>query len=312
MIIVTGGAGFIGSNLIKKLNNLGETNILLVDDLKNSIKFKNLVDLNFYDFIDKEYFLHKFILNTNLNLGIIDAVFHEGACSDTTEWNGKYIINNNYQYSKELLNFCLKQKIPFVYASSASVYGIRDSNFIEDRQYEKPVNLYAYSKMLFDNYVRQLLPKATSPICGLRYFNVYGPYENHKKNMASLVLKLINDSINNQNLKLFQGSENFKRDFIYVNDVVALNIWCLENNIFGIYNCGTGCSESLVTLANVIIEHYNKGTIEYIPFPKQLEGYYQYYTQANLNNLKKIGYNKPFININQGITKYINWINNRL
>ncbi|HBI07417.1 MAG TPA: ADP-glyceromanno-heptose 6-epimerase, partial [Erwinia persicina] len=173
MIIVTGGAGFIGSNIIKALNDKGHTDILVVDNLKDGTKFANLADLNIADYMDKEDFLISILADEDF--GDVEAVFHEGACSSTTEWDGKYMMDNNYQYSKELLHWCLEHQVPFLYASSAATYGGRNSDFIEERQFEAPLNVYGYSKMLFDHYVRNILPDAQSQVCGFRYFNVYGP-----------------------------------------------------------------------------------------------------------------------------------------
>lgn len=194
MIIVTGGAGFIGSNIVKALNDKGITDILVVDNLKDGTKFVNLVDLNIADYMDKEDFLIQIM--SGEELGDIEAIFHEGACSSTTEWDGKYMMDNNYQYSKELLHYCLEREIPFLYASSAATYGGRTSDFIESREYEKPLNVYGYSKFLFDEYVRQILPEANSQIVGFRYFNVYGPREGHKGSMASVAFHL-NTQLNN-------------------------------------------------------------------------------------------------------------------
>ena len=192
MIIVTGGAGMIGSNIIKALNDTGYRDILAVDNLKDGTKFANLVDLDIADYIDKEDFIANIVAGDDL--GEIDAVFHEGACSSTTEWDGKYMMDNNYQYSKDLLHYCLDREIPFLYASSAATYGGREE-FIEERQFEEPLNVYGYSKFLFDQYVREILPEADSQICGFRYFNVYGPREGHKGGMASVAFHL-NSQIN--------------------------------------------------------------------------------------------------------------------
>ena len=192
MIIVTGGAGMIGSNIIKALNDKGYRDITVVDNLKDGTKFVNTVDLDIADYIDKEDFVASIVAGDDL--GDIEAVFHEGACSATTEWDGKYMMDNNYQYSKDLLHYCLDREIPFLYASSAATYGGREE-FIEEREYEAPLNVYGYSKFLFDQYVREILPEADSQICGFRYFNVYGPREGHKGSMASVAFHL-NTQIN--------------------------------------------------------------------------------------------------------------------
>ncbi len=307
MIIVTGGAGMIGSNIVKALNDRGISDILVVDNLKDGTKFVNLADLNISDYMDKEEFLT--YIAAGEDFGPIEAVFHEGACSATTEWDGKYMINNNYQYSKGLLHYCLEREIPFLYASSAATYGGGNDNFIEKREYEQPLNVYGYSKMLFDHYVRQILPEAESPVCGFRYFNVYGPREGHKGSMASVAFHLNTQIAAGENPKLFEGSDGFKRDFIHVDDVVAVNLWCWENNISGIYNCGTGRAESFQEVADAVLKFHQKGQIEYIPFPDKLKGRYQAYTQADLTNLRAAGYDKPFKTVAQGVADYMAWLN---
>ncbi|MGB9095958.1 ADP-glyceromanno-heptose 6-epimerase [Erwinia sp.] len=309
MIIVTGGAGLIGSNIIKALNEKGHTDILVVDNLKDGTKFVNLVDLNIADYMDKEDFLISILADEDF--GDVEAVFHEGACSATTEWDGKYMMDNNYQYSKELLHYCLEHEIPFLYASSAATYGGRNDNFIEERQYEEPLNVYGYSKMLFDHYVRQILPEAGSQVCGFRYFNVYGPREGHKGSMASVAFHLNTQLTNGENPKLFEGSDTFKRDFIYVEDVASVNLWFWENNVSGIFNCGTGRAESFQEVADAALNFHQKGEIEYIPFPEKLKGRYQAYTQADQTNLLAAGYDKPFKTVAEGVADYMAWLNRK-
>lgn len=306
MIIVTGGAGFIGSNIVKALNDKGRRNILVVDNLTDGTKFANMVDLDIADYCDKEDFIASIIAGDEF--GPIEAVFHEGACSATTEWNGKYMMQNNYKYSKELLHYCLERQIPFLYASSAATYGDRDT-FVEERQFEAPLNVYGYSKFLFDQYVRDILPEAKSPVCGFRYFNVYGPRESHKGSMASVAFHLNNQILNGENPKLFQGSEHFRRDFVYVGDVAAVNLWCWENGISGIYNCGTGNAESFEAIAKAVIAYHGKGEIETIPFPEHLKSRYQEYTQADLTKLRTAGYDKTFKNVAEGVAEYMMWLN---
>ncbi|MGE9553142.1 ADP-glyceromanno-heptose 6-epimerase [Erwinia amylovora] len=307
MIIVTGGAGFIGSNIIKALNDQGHTDILVVDNLKDGTKFANLVDLNIADYMDKEDFLIAILADEEL--GDIEAVFHEGACSSTTEWDGKYMMDNNYQYSKELLHYCLERQIPFLYASSAATYGGRNENFIEERQYEQPLNVYGYSKMLFDHYVRDILPEAESQVCGFRYFNVYGPREGHKGSMASVAFHLNTQLNNGENPKLFEGSDNFKRDFIYVEDVAAVNLWFWQNGVSGIFNCGTGRAESFQEVADAALNFHQEGEIEYIPFPEKLKGRYQAFTLADQTKLRAAGYDKPFKTVAEGVAEYMAWLN---
>ena len=306
MIVVTGGAGFIGSNIVKGLNEQGHKDILVVDDLTDGTKFANLVDLDIADYMDKDEFIAAIIAGEDLD---IDVIFHQGACSSTTEWNGKFMLENNYDYSKDLLHYCLDFNIPFLYASSAATYGGRSDNFIEDRTYEKPLNVYGYSKFLFDQYVRAILPQADSQICGFRYFNVYGPRETHKGSMASVAFHL-NEQINKgEKPKLFEGSDNFKRDFIYVDDVVNVNLWFWKNNISGIFNCGTGRAESFQTVADAVLNYHQKGEIDYIPFPDHLKGRYQSFTQADLTKFRQTGCPIEFKTVTEGTTKYMQWLN---
>ena len=306
MIVVTGGAGFIGSNIVKGLNDQGHKNILVVDDLTDGTKFSNLVDLDIADYMDKDEFISLVISGEDMD---IDVIFHQGACSSTTEWDGKFMMENNYQYSKDLLDYCLDLDIPFLYASSAATYGGRSDNFIEDRAYEKPLNVYGYSKFLFDQYVRQVLPKAKSQVCGFRYFNVYGPRETHKGSMASVAFHL-NEQINKgEKPKLFTGSDNFKRDFIYVSDVVDVNLWFWKNKISGIFNCGTGRAESFQTVADAVVNYHRKGEIDYIPFPDNLKGRYQSFTQADLTKFRETGCPIEFKTVTEGTTEYMKWLN---
>jgi ADP-L-glycero-D-manno-heptose 6-epimerase len=307
MIIVTGGAGFIGSNIISALNNKGYRDILVVDNLKQGSKFTNLVDLDIADYMDKEDFIASIMAGDDF--GEIEAVFHQGACSSTTEWDGKYMMENNYQYSKELLHYCLDREIPFLYASSAATYGGRSENFIEERQYEQPLNVYGYSKFLFDQYVRQRLPEAQSPICGFRYFNVYGPREGHKGSMASVAFHLNKQINQSENPKLFMGSEHYQRDFIYVGDVAAVNLWFWEQGISGIYNCGTGRAESFQAVADAVVAYHQRGQVEYIPFPEKLQGHYQTFTKADLTRLRAAGYAQPFKTVAEGVAEYMLWLN---
>ncbi|WP_291970395.1 ADP-glyceromanno-heptose 6-epimerase [Candidatus Symbiopectobacterium sp.] len=307
MIIVTGGAGFIGSNIVNSLNDIGYRDILVVDNLKDGTKFVNMVDLDITDYMDKEDFIASIVSGDDL--GNIDAIFHEGACSSTTEWDGNYMMDNNYQYSKEVLHYCLERSIPFLYASSAATYGGRTSDFIEERQYEQPLNVYGYSKFLFDQYVRDILPQADSQICGFRYFNVYGPREGHKGSMASVAFHLNNQINQGENPKLFSGSENFQRDFIYVGDVAAVNLWFWHHGVSGIFNCGTGRAESFQAVADAVLDFHQKGQVEYIPFPEKLKGRYQAFTQADLTKLRAAGYDKPFKTVAEGVSDYLTWLN---
>ncbi|MCK6263263.1 ADP-glyceromanno-heptose 6-epimerase [Vibrio sp. ZSDE26] len=313
MIIVTGGAGMIGSNIIKTLNEQGINDILVIDNLKDGKKFQNLVDLDITDYMDRDDFLVQVM--SGENFGPIDAIFHEGACSATTEWDGKYMMLNNYEYSKELLHYSLEREIPFLYASSAATYGETDT-FIEEKQYEGALNVYGYSKQQFDNYVRRLWQDAEkhgetlSQITGFRYFNVYGPREQHKGSMASVAFHLNNQMNNGENPKLFAGSETFKRDFVYVGDVAAVNLKFLRNGQSGIFNLGTGNAESFNEVANAVIKHHGKGRVETIPFPEHLKGAYQEFTQADLTKLRAAGCHHQFKSVAEGVAEYMNIVNN--
>ncbi|MDV5171284.1 ADP-glyceromanno-heptose 6-epimerase [Photobacterium rosenbergii] len=313
MIIVTGGAGMIGSNLVKALNEQGRSDILVVDNLKDGTKFANLVDLDIADYMDKEDFITQIMAGDAF--GPIDAVFHQGACSSTTEWDGKYMMLNNYEYSKELLHYCLERHIPFLYASSAATYGGRDHDFIEAREYEGALNVYGYSKQLFDNYVRRLWQDAEehgetlSQITGFRYFNVYGPREQHKGSMASVAFHLNNQINQGDNPKLFEGSDSLKRDFVFVGDVCKVNLWFWQNSVSGIFNCGTGKAEPFSEVAKAVIKYHGKGEIEEIPFPEHLKGRYQAFTEADLTQLRAAGYTDPFKSVAEGVAEYMASIN---
>ena len=312
MIIVTGGAGMIGSNIVKSLNDNGFNDILVVDNLKDGKKFKNLVDLDITDYMDKEDFITQIMAGDDF--GTIDAIFHEGACSATTEWDGKYIMMNNYEYSKEVLHFCIEREIPFLYASSAATYGDTDI-FVEEREYEGALNVYGYSKQQFDNYVRRLWADAeahgetVSQITGFRYFNVYGPREQHKGSMASVAFHLNNQMNAGEDPKLFERSDEFKRDFVYVGDVAAVNLWFLENGVSGIYNCGTGRAEPFRAVADAVIKHHGKGEVQSIPFPEHLKGAYQEFTQADLTKLRAAGCDIEFKSVADGVAEYMAIIN---
>jgi len=310
MIIVTGGAGFIGSNIVKTLNQQGHTNIIVVDDLSDGHKFRNLVDCDIADYWDKDDFIQRIQSNSNLPLNI-DAMFHEGACSATTEWDGKFMMQNNYEYSKTLLHYCLDHSIAFIYASSAATYG-ETKTFSESREFEGPLNVYGYSKWQFDQYVRDLnLAEDSSQVIGLRYFNVYGPREQHKGSMASVAFHLHNQLLKGENPKLFAGCDGYEdggqlRDFIYIDDIVAVNLWLFKHpEVRGIFNVGTGKAQSFKDVADSVITFHQKGEIEYIPFPDHLKGSYQSYTQADMRKLRAAGYNAPFKTVQEGVALYL-------
>ncbi|MGR9101122.1 MAG: ADP-glyceromanno-heptose 6-epimerase [Gammaproteobacteria bacterium] len=313
MIIVTGGAGFIGSNLVLGLNERGYEDILVVDNLLNGRKYRNLLDCRISDYLDKDDFLDR-ILQEDFEAGNIEAVFHQGACSTTTEWDGRYMMENNYEYSKELLHYCRKHEIPFIYASSAAVYG-NVKTFREQPIYESPLNVYGYSKYQFDQYLRRLLPELRSQVVGLRYFNVYGPREAHKGGMASVAFHLNNQILETGKVRLFQGSDGYgdgeqRRDFIYVGDVVDVNLWFLDHpDVSGIFNLGTGRSQTFNDVADAVLAYHGKGILEYIPFPEHLKGCYQSFTEANLETLRSAGCNHACKTVEEGVALYMEWLN---
>lgn len=309
MIVVTGGAGFIGSNLVKALNERGHNDVVVVDDLTDGHKFLNIVDCELADYLDFEDFRRAIEAGEFTGL---KAVFHQGACSTTTEWNGRYMMENNFQYSKTLLHHCLAHGIPFIYASSAAVYGGGDV-FIEQPAYERPLNVYGYSKLLFDQYVRRQVDfkRPYCQVAGLRYFNVYGPREQHKGGMASVAFHLHNQLKNGDIVKLFEGSGAYqageqRRDFVYVDDIVAINLWLLDQpEVCGIFNAGTGRSQTFNDVANAVLAFHQRGEIEYIPFPEGLKEAYQSFTEANMDQLRAAGYSAEFKTVEQGVAQYL-------
>jgi ADP-L-glycero-D-manno-heptose 6-epimerase len=302
MIIVTGGAGFIGSNLVRGLNRRGIDDILVVDDLQVGEKHRNLNALRFRDLVDyRDFEEHLADWRTQR----LEAVFHQGACSDTTERDGRFMLRVNTEYSKKLLDFSLG-RCPFLYASSASVYGDGSRGFREEEECEEPLNVYAFSKFLFDRHVRVLGPRARTQVVGLRYFNVYGPQENHKGRMASVIHRFHRQVEAGGDLELFEGSEDFRRDFVFVQDAVEMNLFFLDHpEIGGIFNCGTGSAESFRTLAELVASHYPRARVREIPFPADLSGKYQGFTCADLGRLRRAGYEREFTPLADGVAAYV-------
>jgi ADP-L-glycero-D-manno-heptose 6-epimerase len=321
--VVTGAAGFIGSNLIKALNARGETRILAVDNLARGEKFRNLVDCDIADYLDKDEFLDR------LAEGDFDdeiaVVLHQGACSDTMATDGRYMLANNYRYSVRLLHHCQDNDIPLLYASSAAVYGAGPV-FREERACEIPLNLYGYSKALFDHYVRGMLPERSAQIAGFRYFNVYGPREAHKGRMASVVWHFFNQYRAEGKVRLFTGSDGYaageqRRDFVSVEDIVRVNLAFLDHpERSGIFNVGTGSATTFNAIAAATInacreaegkealpfaELHHAGVLEYIELPPELVGKYQSFTQADLERLHGVGYAAPMLTVEEGVRRCV-------
>lgn len=323
--IVTGAAGFIGSNIVKALNEKGIRKIIAVDDLTDGTKIANLSDCDILDYWDKNEFIDA-IRNHQFPIKNIHAVFHEGACSDTMEHNGVFMMANNYRYTHDLFLWCQENKTPLLYASSAAVYG-GGAVFKEDRKYEKPLNVYGYSKFLFDQVLRRYMKKGLkSQTVGFRYFNVYGINEQHKGRMASVAFHHFNQYQKDGFVTLFGEYDGYahgeqKRDFVSVEDVVKVNLYFLEHpEISGIFNLGTGHAQSFNDLAQATVnacraaenkpplslsELVEQKIIRYIDFPDALKGKYQSFTQADLTQLKNAGYQEAFFNVEEGVARYI-------
>ncbi|MBR5913115.1 MAG: ADP-glyceromanno-heptose 6-epimerase [Selenomonadaceae bacterium] len=322
MIVVTGGAGFIGSNIVRGLNLRGETDILIVDNLGKGDKYKNLIGLKFHDYIHMDDFMKKIEDDEFFLTEDIDVIFHEGACSDTMEYDVNYMMKVNYEYSKKLLDFCTDEDIKFIYASSASTYGDGQNGFREDDDCENALNPYAFSKLLFDRYVRNILANfdedfSPPSIIGLRYFNVYGAQEQHKGRMASIVYQMYQNVKNTGIIKLFKGSDGYadgeqRRDFISVEDVVKVNLWAYDDEdiVSGIYNCGTGKAHTFNEVAQAVIKALGKGKVQYIDFPDELQGKYQSFTQADTRNLLRAGYDGGFVDFEKSIADYCKFLDN--
>jgi ADP-L-glycero-D-manno-heptose 6-epimerase len=320
--VVTGAAGFIGSNLVRALNARGISEIIAVDDLTQGEKFMNLADCEIADYLDKDDFLEA--VEAGRLDDAVETVLHQGACSDTTERDGRYMMAANFEYSKTLLEFCTTEAVPYIYASSAAVYGSR-TGFRENPESEAPLNVYGYSKLLFDQVVRRTAGERTRQVVGLRYFNVYGEREQHKGRMASVAYHFWQQYLCDGSVRLFQGSGGYgdgeqRRDFVAVEDVVKVNLFFMEHpDRSGIYNVGTGAAQTFndVALAAVnacraarreapltLGRMREEGIIRYIPFPEDLKGRYQSFTQADVTALRAAGYQEPFLTVEEGVAGY--------
>lgn len=331
-IIVTGAAGFIGSNIIKALNVRGITDIVAVDNLSRSEKFKNLAECEISHYLDKHEFIRQ-VRGHTFPCDEIQAVFHDGACSDTMNHDGLYMMDNNYQYSVDVLDWCQDERIPFIYASSAAVYG-KGEIFREERELEKPLNIYGYSKFLFDQVVRRYMQAGlTAQVVGFRYFNVYGQHEQHKERMASVAFHHFHQYREHGYVNLFGSNDGYdngeqSRDFVSVEDVVKVNLFFLDNpKLNGIFNLGTGRSQPFNDLAAATVnacrvaegesalslqELVAQNLIRYTAFPDALKGKYQSFTQADISRLREAGYDKDFLNVDEGVSRYVHWMLNNL
>lgn len=323
-IVVTGAAGLVGSNIIRALNRRKETGIIAVDDLTEGDKFKNLVSHRIEHYLDQTDFLDNLL--EGYYEGQIAAIIHQGACSDTMEKNGKYMMENNYQYTLLLFEYCQSERIPFLYASSASVYGLGKQGFDEISGNQAPLNVYGYSKLLFDETVQNRAQELTAQVVGLRYFNVYGIPEWHKGRMASIIFQLFKQYCESGRVVLFEGSEGYPnggqmRDFVSVEDVANIGLWFLDHpDISGIFNVGSGHASSFndvamatvnalraeqglasLTLSGLVAE----GIIQYTPFPDAIKGKYQSYTKADISRLRTAGYSAPMQTIEEGVRRYV-------
>ncbi|HUN74968.1 MAG TPA: ADP-glyceromanno-heptose 6-epimerase [Steroidobacteraceae bacterium] len=324
-VVVTGAAGMIGSNLVHGLNCAGIEDVIAVDDLTEGSKYRNLLGAQLSDYLDRSEFYGRFARG---EFGQVDVVFHQGACSDTMQHDGRFMLETNYRCSKDLLDACQARGTRLLYASSAAVYGA-SSTFREEASCEQPLNVYGYSKLLFDQVVRRMLRAATPQVVGLRYFNVYGPREQHKGRMASVAFHQFEQYQSTGAVELFGEYGGFApgeqlRDFVYVEDVVAVNLWFLEHpERSGIFNVGSGRAQPFNDVAEAVVnacraergqpglglrQQVTEGLVRYVPFPDALVGKYQCRTQADLTQLRAAGCDVEFADVGSGVRRYVEWL----
>ena len=313
--MVTGGAGFIGSCLVWKLNSEGLTDIIVVDHLDSSRKWRNLAGKEVQDCIDKDKFLAD--LEKNKFKAKLDVIIHMGACASTTETNATYLMENNYMYSKRLAQWCLGQKVQFLYASSAATYGAGGSGYSDEDKATlklKPLNMYGYSKQLFDLWL--IKNRLSGKVTGFKFFNVFGPNEYHKEGMRSVIAKNFDSLVKEKKLRLFKSYRKDyadgeqRRDFIYVKDAIDIIYFFLEHKAKkGIFNVGTGKARSWNDLAKAIFSVLAiKPNIEYIEMPLEIREKYQYFTQADLRKLKAAGCKHKFFSLEAAVKDYIGYL----
>jgi ADP-L-glycero-D-manno-heptose 6-epimerase len=320
MYIVTGGAGFIGSNLVHELNLHGISDILIVDNLADVRKLFNLHGARFVDYMDKREF-RRALHQGELRIPHIEAIFHQGACSNTLVDDGVYMMDNNFTCSKEILDYAIEQGAPFVYASTAAVYGLSgQGHFTSTLENEKPLNIYGFSKLAFDNHVRHRIARQSLPITvvGLRYFNVYGPREDHKGRMASVIHNFSKQILENRKVCLFEGSGGYgngeqRRDFVFVRDLARLNLFFAQAGPYApakdqpaktyqaVVNAGSGRARTFNEVAKALMQVHGEAKIEYMPFPADLEARYQHFTEADLTGLRKTGCGIPMTTLEDGV-----------
>ena len=310
MIVVTGGAGFIGSCIVRTLNDKGISDIIIVDNIAETDKWMNMRNKKFIKYVHKSKFLEDLPSYEN-----VEAIIHMGAQSATTERNFDYLWDNNFEYTKALWNYCAEKQISFIYASSAATYGDGKLGFDDTMDIDQllPLNGYGYSKQLFDLWVKHQATIFPKQYVGLKFFNVYGPNEYFKGSMASMIFHGYRQIMEEGKIKLFKSCNpkyedgGQLRDFVYVKDICKVIFWMLEHqNVTGLFNLGTGHAQSFKDLAEATFDALNlEPCIEYIEMPAKLQKKYQYYTQAEMNKLRSVGYTDSFMDLKLGAQDYV-------